>query len=358
MPSVVSRDLTEVHRAFVDWLAAQLSSTGVEASDLDVVLTSHTAGGYSNEIIFVDVTYRSPRRAEGDPHHERLVLRLPPDGPSLFPTYDLTMQVAVQAAVGEHGVPVPTPITLEQDERWLGTSFLVMPRVEGHDTGELPVADPWLGAAAPEQQRSLHEGFLDTLARVHQTPWQGRPVATCLRGAGASLLDEVRWWQELTDWAFDGAPPATLADAFNWCCEHCPVDVPPSSVLWGDVRLGNVIFDDAFAPAALLDWEMASIGPAELDLGWFTALETMTEHFFGQRVAGFLTRDEIVARHEQALGRSLVDFRWFEVFAVCRSTALNLRTDRLASIRLGKPPRPAENNAVLTYTLDRIASIS
>ena len=59
------------------------------------------------------------------------MLRLPPDGPSLFPTYDLAMQVAVQVAVGEHGVPVPSPITLEADERWLGTPFLVMPLDRG-----------------------------------------------------------------------------------------------------------------------------------------------------------------------------------------------------------------------------------
>ena len=47
-------------------------------------------------------------------------------------------------AVGEHGVPVPRPVILEPDERWLGAPFLVMPRVDGHDPGELPVADPWV----------------------------------------------------------------------------------------------------------------------------------------------------------------------------------------------------------------------
>jgi aminoglycoside phosphotransferase (APT) family kinase protein len=357
VPGVVSRDLTGVHRAFVDWFASRLSSTGVVATDLEIALTHHTGGGYSNEIILVDVTYRAGQQAD-EHHHERLVLRRPPAGPSLVPAYDLAMQVAVQAAVGEHGVPVPTPVILEPDDRWLGSAVLVMPLVEGQDLGDLPAADPWLGAATAEEQRRLHDGFLDTLARVHQTPWQGRPVATRLRGAGAPLLDEVRWWQKLIVWAFDGAPPAALADAFTWCAERCPAEVPPSSLLWGDVRLGNVIFDDAFAPVAVLDWEMASIGPAELDVAWFTALEAMTEHFFGQRVAGFPTRDDNVARHERALGRSLVEFTWFEAFAMCRSTALNLRTDRLASLRLGKPPRPVEDNAVLAYTLDRIASIS
>jgi len=356
---VVTRDLGDVRRAFVDWLAAHLISEGTQASGLDVELTSYAAGGYSNEIIFVDAAYVDASCVDaGEQRSQQLVLRLPPDGPSLFPAYDLAMQVAVQVAVGQHGVPVPDPVTLESDERWLGAPFLVMPRVDGHNTGELPVADPWVTSASVDQQRTLHEGFLDALARIHQTPWEGQPVAAHLRGAGASLEDEVRWWEELTDWTFDGTPPPALVDAFAWCRGHLPAEEPPASVLWGDVRLGNVIFDDDFAPVAVLDWEMASIGPAELDLAWYTALEGMTEHFFGQRVEGFLTSDEIVARHEQALGRALVDVAWFEVFAMCRSTALNLRADRLASFRLGKPPRSTENHALLDYTLACIASIS
>jgi aminoglycoside phosphotransferase (APT) family kinase protein len=350
---VVTRDLGDVRRAFVEWLAGHLTAQGIDASELDVELTSFAAGGYSNEIFFVDATYVET----GEPHASRLVLRLPPDGPSLFPTYDLAMQVAVQVAVGAQGVPVPSPVTLEPDERWLGTPFLVMPLIDGHNTGELPVADPWLGTAEPELQRTLQEGFLDTLARIHRTPWEGQPVADHLRGAGASVHDEVRWWEDLADWTFDGTPPPALVSAFAWCREHVPAHEPPASVLWGDVRLGNVIFDDGFAPVAVLDWEMASIGAPEHDLAWYIALEGMTEHFFGQRVRGFLTRDEIVARHQQALGRPLVDFEWFEIFAMCRSTALSMRTDRLASFRLGKPPRSTEGHAVLDYTLARIASI-
>ncbi len=84
----------------------------------------------------------------------------------------------------------------------------------------------------------------------------------------------------------------------------------------------------------------------------------MTGHFFGRRVPGFLSRDEVVAHHARALGRPLVAFDWFEVFALCRSTALNLRADRLTAHRLGKPPRPVEAHPVLRYTCDAIAALS
>jgi len=351
---VVTRDLDEVRHAFRRWWSSRSTASGVQEDDFDLEVSSYAGGGYSNEIIFVTIT--TPDR---DAHQrERLVLRLPPAGPALFPTYDLAMQVAVQTEASAHGVPVAGPIIFEPDTSWLGTEFLVMPLVEGHCPGEAPALDPWLTAATVAQQRAAHEGFLDVVARIHTTPWRDRPLSTLLRGADQSLAEELQWWDHLLDWAFDGEPPAQLTAAFDWCRDHAPTDLPEASVLWGDVRLGNVIFDDGFTPVAVLDWEMASRGPAELDLAWFTALETMTEHFVGHGVPGFLTRDEIITRQEEQLGRTLVAFRWFEVFAMCRSSALNLRADRLDSQRRGKPPRPAEGNAVLTYTTEAIRALS
>jgi aminoglycoside phosphotransferase (APT) family kinase protein len=350
VPEVTSRDLDTARGPIAAWLLDQLGRQAPAITELVVDLASHTTGGYSNEIIMVDASYRRGGAAEV----RHLVLRLPPPGPALFPTYDLAMQVAVQEAVGDHGVPVPSPITFEPDERWLGAPFLVMPRVSGHDPGELPVVDPWVAGASTSEQRALHQGFLDTVARIHATPWRDRPVAGHLRGASGSLDDEVGWWAALAEWCCEGDPPALLTGAFQWCRDHRPTTEPPPGLLWGDVRLGNVIFDDRFAPAAVLDWEMASIGPAELDLAWYTALEAMTEHFFGQRVPGFLTRDEIVAAHQQALGRPLVDLEWFEIFAMCRSAVLNIRADRLGALRRGRRPRAAEDNAVLAYAVTAI----
>ncbi len=341
----MSRDLAAVEEPLSRWLAARLARQGVRARELRVDLDGHEGGGYSNEIILMTASFTT----DGTPQQQQLVVRIPPTGAALFPTYDLAMQVAVQDLVGAHHVPVPHPIIHEADPSWLGAPFLVMARVVGHDLGELPAVDPWILAATLDQQAHLQRQFLDTLARIHRTPWRGQPGAAGLRGARGGLDDEISWWEDLASWSFDGQSPPEVSDAFAWCRAHQPAAELPVGVLWGDVRLGNVLFDDDYEPIAVLDWEMASLGPAELDLAWCTALDEMAEHFVGRRLPGFIGRDEIVSRHQQELGRPLVAFRWFEIFAMCRSAVLNIRADRLASIRRGRPVRPAADNAVLAY---------
>src|SRR2546430_12257364 len=49
----------------------------------------------------------------------------------------------------------------------------------------------------------------------------------------------------------------------------------PPVLCWGDVRIPNVVFGDDFRARAVLDWEMASIGPPELDIGWYLVIHRM-----------------------------------------------------------------------------------
>jgi aminoglycoside phosphotransferase (APT) family kinase protein len=344
---VSGRDLDAVRDGIGAWLRHRYPDrypvvTGAETP---------AATGYSNDVVFVSVAFDA-----GSGERRELVVRLPPDGPTLFPRYDLDMQVAVQEAVRAAGVPVPGGLVVETEERWLGLPFLVMDRVKGHVPGELAALDPWITGLAPDLQRTVHEGFLDALARVHATPWQGTDLVRWLPGAGRTLADDIEAEIELATWAFEGSPPAPLTEALAWCQDRRPDPEPPRTVLWGDARLGNVVFGDDLVPRALLDWEMAAIGPAESDLAWYTALDEIGTHFVGQTVPGFLDHDEILARQEQALGRELVAFRWFEVLAMLRSSTLNLRRALLAARRAGRTPRPAADDAVLRYTLDAIAA--
>jgi aminoglycoside phosphotransferase (APT) family kinase protein len=170
-----------------------------------------------------------------------------------------------------------------------------------------------------EDRHAVWVAFLDTLGSIHRTSTEGLGLRT-------GLSAELDWWEGYVDWATDGEPPAALARALGWCRSHRPADEPAPSLLWGDVRLGNVVFDDRLLrPRAVLDWDMASAGPAEMDVAWFLALEALQSELSGMEVAGFGTREEALALAESGLGRPLQDLPWHEVFALVRASAVSTR---------------------------------
>ena len=227
----------------------------------------------ANETVFLDL----------GPSHPGVVVRLPPLEPT-FPDYDLTPQALVQNAVAAAGVPAPAPAVVVDDPAWIGTPFLVMPRVLGDIPGPAPVFDPYVRDGGPAFQRVMHDGFVDTLAAIHAVPWEAAGLDAALPGPG--LRDALDRWSAYVDWASEGDPLPALAQALDWCTRHAPPERAPA-LLWGDVRLGNLVFDEARAVVAVLDWDLASIGPPEMDLGWHLGLEFMMEELFGRRVAGF-----------------------------------------------------------------------
>jgi aminoglycoside phosphotransferase (APT) family kinase protein len=275
-----------------------------------------------------------------------LVVRLPPLGDGIFPAYDLAQQAAVQAAVGEAGLPVALPVRYEPDPEPLGAPFVTMPFVEGPIPEAFTAGDPWLtGLPDDAARRRVWETFLHTIGHLHTVDAEGL-------GLRAGLAGELEWWERYLGWATDGSPPAALADALAWCRSHRPEQEPPSSLLWGDVRLGNVIFDpDRFEPRAILDWDMTSVGPAEMDLAWFLALEQVTVDMTGTTVSGFGDRDEAIARTEQLLGRELQDMRWYEVFALVRASAVSTRIallfERAGQRSMFKPGEDPTLNAAI-----------
>jgi aminoglycoside phosphotransferase (APT) family kinase protein len=283
-------------------------------------LTQPSAGGLSSETYLFS--------AGGD----ELVARLAPDGDGLFPSYNLAAQALVMETLAEHAVvPVPRVVAYVDDEAWLGAPFIVMERVAGRVPTDQPpyLTQGWVHDAPPDSQRTLHDGFLDVCARIHTCDWDGMGLAYLARPGGTGIDAEIAWWTSYLDWAADGAELAPLRDALAWCRTHAPTSLPSPSLCWGDVRIPNVVFDDQFAPRAVLDWEMASIGPAELDIGWFVALHRMSVEALGADLPGFPSRAELVASYEARLGRPFLALDWFEAWAAFRSAAILVRLTRL-----------------------------
>ena len=86
--------------------------------------------------------------------------------------------------------------------------------------------------------------------------------------------------------------------------------------MWGDARINNQIFDDDHRVAAVVDWEMVTLADPMMDVAWWLFLD---RHFHegipADRLEGFPTREEMIARYEEVSGRETHDLRYYEVLA-------------------------------------------
>jgi aminoglycoside phosphotransferase (APT) family kinase protein len=136
----------------------------------------------------------------------------------------------------------------------------------------------------------------------------------------------VDYWEDYLGWATtDEAGAAVYRQAITWCRDNLPTTPPPTSLLWGDPQLTNLVLDDSGEIAAVLDWEMSGVGPAELDLSWFLVLHEHAAETAGADLPGFPGRDAILDWYQAAAGRELADLRFYDVLANLRSGAIVLR---------------------------------
>ena len=311
-----SRDTTSLPDVLSQWLATHL---GVAP---DVTVESGVdANGLSSETIILTVRWT----ADGEPIEQRLVMRVAPaekDVPML-PTYRLDHQFDVMRGVAERtDIPIPAVRWLEPTGELIGTPFFLMDYAEGivpPDVMPYTFGNNWFFDASPEQQRQLQDATIDVLAKVHSIPdalqdfgflVEGRQHRTLLQ----YRLDEVRSWYQYAVEVMGRSP--LLERAFDWLGANWPVDGEAAApvLLWGDARIGNVMYRD-FTPVAVLDWEIAGVGPRELDVAWLIYAHTYWEGIakFGTLpgLPDVLREDDVRATYERLTGVELTDLRWF-----------------------------------------------
>jgi aminoglycoside phosphotransferase (APT) family kinase protein len=349
------RDLEAVRQGFTRWLSERRPGAPGPA----VAPIRQPATGLSSETLFLEVDWPAPSGGGTGP--ESLVARLPPHGDGLFPVYDFAAQGRVQQLVAGAGLPAVGPLAVELDGTWVGAPFSLMPHVGGRVVrADKPfLRTGWLAEATAAEQGHLHSGFLDLLAGIHRIDVAGGRCDFLPggheRSAGTTLGGEVDRWARYLAWAAEDDVPPVFTEALAWCRARLPRPEPPASLLWGDVQLGNVLVADDMTIAAVLDFEMASVGPAELDLAWFLVLHRMTVDRCGGDLPGFPDATATVRAYEERLGRAVADLRWFEVFAALRSGAIMVRAARLLA-RLGVGDSwLTQGNPTVTLLADLIA---
>jgi aminoglycoside phosphotransferase (APT) family kinase protein len=314
-------------------------------------LQGTSANGMSSDTLLFDATWREAGAADPVEHH--LVARLAPDPDDVpvFPSYDLTRQFELIRAVAiQTTVPVPRVYWDEPSAGPVGAPFFVMGRVDGvvpPDVLPYNFGDNWLFEAAPEQQRSLQDATVDLLAELHEMPMPAFldfdvPGDTALR----RHIAHTRAWYDFV--ALDVGSSALVEQGFRWLDAHWPVE-SATVVSWGDARIGNVLYRD-FVPVAVLDWEMAGVGPRELDLAWLIhahrGFEDLATLLGLPGMPGFLRRDDVVARYFAASGYEPRDLDFYEVYAAVQWAIVFLRTGT-RQVRFGEREMPADPDELL-----------
>jgi aminoglycoside phosphotransferase (APT) family kinase protein len=272
---------------------------------------------------------------------ERLVIRLAPRPDALFTTFrscDLERERRVIELVGDRGdVPVPEVVHVETSAEPFGVPFLVTRAVEGVVPSDNPpyLLDPsgWFLQGTPDQRARFEHSTIDVLVRLHRI---ADPVDDLeflqLDAPGATALErQVNDLAAYYEWARGEHSVPLLVRGIELVTKSMPVN-DGSALNWGDSRPGNILYRD-FEPVAVLDWEMATVGPPEVDVAWTTFFQQFyvdmaTRFGLLPSIAPMFGATETAATYEQLGGQHLDDLTWYEAFAACRFAIILLRNSQ------------------------------
>ncbi|MEV5379501.1 phosphotransferase family protein [Streptomyces nondiastaticus] len=243
----------------------------------------------------------------------RWVVRRPPLGHVLATAHDMRREHRVISALHGTAVPVPGALLLCEDDSVLGAPFYVMEFVDGtpyRTAGQL-------AAIGPDRTRRVVLGLADTLVQLHAVDPEAAGLADFGRPEGF-LERQLRRWGKQLEASRNRELPGI--DALRSALAAALPASPAAAVVHGDYRLDNVLIGADDTVAAVLDWEMSTLGDPLTDLG-LLVMYSEQEPVPGSPIS--TTRDapghpepaEIVERYAAASGRDVSALPWYTAFA-------------------------------------------
>jgi aminoglycoside phosphotransferase (APT) family kinase protein len=316
-----SRDVSTLPTLISQWLSTVIPGGVVPQITVE---SGVDANGMSSETIILTGRWDE----DGQQREQKWVARVAPteqDVP-VFSSYRMDHQFDVMRLVAENtDVPVPQVRWLEPTGSVLGTPFFLMDYVEGQvppDVMPYTFGNNWFADAPAERQRELQDSTVDVIAKLHSIPDPEEEFGFLADGSEPNALRRNLEW--LTSWYEFAVPDigrsALIERALEWLEANWPADVAATDpvLVWGDSRVGNVLYDD-FRPVAVLDWEMATLGPREMDAAWI-----IFAHMVFQELAGlaglpglpdFMREADVKSTYVELTAVELGDLHWFYVYA-------------------------------------------
>jgi len=293
-------------------LAAYIAQRMPQARDVAVAGLERISGGASRETYRFRLAWRD---AEG-PHERRLILRRDPPA-SLIDT-ERRVEFAAYRAFAGSAVPVPEMLWLEESAGPLDHPFFIAEELVGFEASPAALLSGAYDAALPRiAQRKWT--ILGEIARAD-------PAALGLVAVLEAPPLDACWRRELDHWEAvldrtEAEPLPIARAAIRWLRAHPPPPAQKLSLVHGDYRTGNFLFDAEGEIHGVLDWEMAHLGDPLEDLAW--SLNPVWR--FGRALAGGLAEaDEAVAIWRRASGlRADPDaLHWWRLFNCVKGQAI------------------------------------
>ena len=245
----------------------------------------------------------------------RWVLRRPPLGRRLATAHNMSREERVLRALAPTGVPVPVVVVSCEDEHVIGAPFYVMDYVPGRVIRS--PADLDLDLA---QRRACALALVETLAELHGLDYDRLGLDSFGRPNGYLERQLQRWFTQLEASRVRELP---LLDQLGQRLSRSIPQSMSATILHGDYRIDNVLLgtDDPTRIAAVLDWEMATLGDPLCDLGMLLMYWGQPGERFASAVheitaaEGFPDREEISEAYSRATGASLEQLSFYVAFS-------------------------------------------
>jgi aminoglycoside phosphotransferase (APT) family kinase protein len=252
-----------------------------------------------------------------------VVLRRPPDGPLLPRAHDMGREARVQRALAATAVPVPA-ILLEDTAELIGVPFYVMEKVDGY------VVRDTLPAGYAESAQDRHviaDVLVDTLADLHAVDPGEVGLADFGRPTGLGERQVRRWSDQ---WERSKSRDVPAVDELARRLRADPPAGPGGAIVHGDFRLDNCLLAIQMPPsvAAVLDWELATLGEPLADLGlllfyWRESGEVKPVLTPApSMLPGFPPRSYLADRYARRTGADLSDLAGFVALAHFKSAVI------------------------------------
>jgi aminoglycoside phosphotransferase (APT) family kinase protein len=269
----------------------------------------------------------------------RYVLRRKPPGMLLGSAHAVDREFRVLQALHGSAAPVAEPFHLCLDEAIIGSVFYVMQYVDGRIFW-----DPSLPDCTIAQRSRLYDSMIRTLAAIHSIPIAAAGLADYGKPGNYFERQLARWSKQYRD--SETQPIAAMDALMAQLPERCPADDGIVSLVHGDFRIDNLMFEpDGENVLAIVDWELSTLGHPMADLGYFCMALRLPRNpalpglaGLDRAALGIPLEAEILTRYAALTGRAIpadwgfvLAFSFFRLAAIAQGVAKRVQQGNASS---------------------------